>query len=66
MTPSFTKNLLLKRQQKNADKLFGFGGTTNAQSKPKIRKAKDVFGDGLAVSGFSVAPKQTRPGNKRF
>ena len=47
-------------------KLIAFGGTISSQSKPKIRKAKEGFGGVLTVSGFSVAPKQIRPGHKRY
>lgn len=67
-TPNLSKNLVTKKQQKSAsaEKVFAFGGTLNSQSKAKTRNGKEGFEDNLAVAGFSVAPRQIRPGQKRY
>ena len=68
LTPSTSKNMMLKKGQKmvQPEKLIAFGGTISMQPKGKTRSTKETLGDGLAVSGFSVAPKQIKPGYKRY
>ena len=68
LTPNGPRNMMGKKGQKTVqpEKLIAFGGTMNVQPKPKTRSTKENFADGLAVSGFSVAPKQLKPGYKRY
>jgi len=68
LMPSSSRNAIGKKGQKPSqpEKLIAFGGTMNVQPKPKTRSTKENFADGLAVSGFSVTPKQLRPGYKRY
>ncbi len=63
------KGQTIRKQQKNGgqEKLLGFGATI-PQSKSRPKKTKQTLGggDGLSVSGFSMVPKQLKPGHKRF